>query len=49
MIMSTEGRLFILAGDIVRCHADAAEFTNDNGEHVVLPYTQISTVEIARD
>jgi hypothetical protein len=49
MIMSTEGRVFILAGDIVRCHADAAEFTDDNGEHVVLPYTHISTVEIARD
>jgi hypothetical protein len=23
MIMSTEGRVFILAGDIVTCHADA--------------------------
>jgi len=49
MIMSTEGRVFILAGDIVTCHADAAEFTDDNGEHVVLPYAQIATVEIGHD
>jgi hypothetical protein len=49
MIMSTEGREFILAGDNVTCHADVAEFTDDNGEHVVLPYAQIATVEIAHD
>jgi hypothetical protein len=44
-----EGRVFILAGDIVTCHADAAEFTDNDGEHVVLPYTQIATVEIGND
>ena len=49
VIVSTEGRVFILAGDIVRCHADAAEFTDDDGEHVVLPYTRIATVEIGHD
>jgi hypothetical protein len=47
--MSTEDRVFILAGDIVTCHADVAEFTDDNGEHVVLPYAQIATVEIGHD
>jgi hypothetical protein len=36
MIISTEGCVFILPGNIVTCHADAAEFTDDNGEHVVL-------------
>jgi hypothetical protein len=49
VIMSTEGRVFILASDIVTCHADAAEFTDDDGEHVILPYTQIATVEIDHD
>jgi hypothetical protein len=49
VIMTTEGRVFTLAGNIVTCHADAAEFTDDNGEHVVLPYAQIATVEIDHD
>ena len=40
---------FLLAGDVVKCHADAAEFTDDDGTYVVLPYPQIATVEIGHD
>jgi len=49
VIMTTEGSVFNLVGRIVMCHPDAAEFTDDDGEHVVLPYTQIATVEIGYD
>ena len=49
VIMTTEGSVFTLVGRIVTCHPDAAEFTDDDGERVVLPYTQIATVEICYD
>jgi hypothetical protein len=49
VIESTDCRIFLLPGDVVRCHADAAEFTDDDGEDVVLPYAQIASVGIGFD
>jgi hypothetical protein len=49
VIESTEGRTFLLAGSMVICHAAAAEFVDDDGERVVLPYGQIASAEIGRD
>jgi hypothetical protein len=49
VIESKDGRTFLLAGDVVRCHADAAEFTDDDGEDVVLPYAQIASAGIGFD
>jgi hypothetical protein len=49
VIESTDGRTFLLPGDVVRCQADAAEFTDDDGEDVALPYAQIASVGIGFD
>ena len=48
-IKSTDGRTFLLARDIVRFNADTIEFTDDDGEHVALPYRQIASVGIGHD
>jgi hypothetical protein len=49
VIKSTDCRMFLLPGDVVRCHADAAEFTDDDGQDVVLPYAQIASVGMGFD
>ena len=49
VIKSAKGRTFLLAGDIVRCNADTVEFSDDDGEHVVLPWRQIASVGIGHD
>jgi hypothetical protein len=49
VIERKDGRMFLLPGDVVRCHVDAAEFTDDDGEDVVLPYAQIASVGIGFD
>ena len=49
VIKSTDGRTFLLAGDIVRFNADTIEFTDDDGKHVALAYRQIASVGIGHD
>jgi len=44
----TGGGTYWAGGDIV-LHADAIEFTDDEGVHVVVPYNHLIAVEIRAD
>jgi hypothetical protein len=47
VLTSAGGRPFSIASDTVKFHADAVEFIDDDGDHIILPYQQIALVEIA--
>ena len=44
-----DGHIYLISGDTVRCHRDSVEFTDDNEGCIVLPYEQISLVEVGKD
>jgi hypothetical protein len=45
VIEDTARRIFLLAGNTIRCHDDDFEFTDDDGEHVTLAYDEIALIE----
>ena len=49
VIEAADRRLFLLAGDTIRCHDDDVEFTDDDGEHVTLAYDQIALIEVGHN
>jgi hypothetical protein len=48
VIYKNDGHIFLISDDIVRCHPDSVEFTDDNEVRIVLPYEQISLVEVGK-
>ena len=52
VIEAADRRLFLLAGDTIKCHDNGVEFIDDDGEYVLLAYGQIlllgsATIEAA--
>ena len=48
VIHKNDGHIFLISDDTVRCHPDSVEFTDDNEGRIVLPYEQISLVEVGK-
>jgi hypothetical protein len=46
VIEKVGGGTYLIGGDAVTCHADSIEFSDNEGAHVVVPYTQIIAIEI---
>jgi hypothetical protein len=48
VIHKDDGHIFLISEDTVRCRPDSVEFTDDNEGRIVLPYEQISSVEVGK-
>ena len=46
VIEKVGGGTYLIGGDAVTCHAESVEFSDHNGAHVVVPYGQITAIEI---
>ncbi|MBO0758577.1 MAG: hypothetical protein J2P54_22230 [Bradyrhizobiaceae bacterium] len=46
VIEKVGGGTYFVSSEEVTCHADSIEFTDDGGSHVVVPYRQITAIEV---
>jgi hypothetical protein len=46
MIEKIGGGTYLIGGDAVTCHADSVEFSDNEGSHIVVPYSHIISIEI---